>query len=220
MGQKIHPYGFRVGVTKGWQSRWYASKKDFGNFLVEDARIRRHIHESLKHAGVPRIEIERSVDEVRILIHAAQPGRVIGRKGAEVDRLKAEVEEFLKKKVIINIKEVKKPELDPQLVAEGIADQLIRRFSFRRAMRRAVESVLQAGALGVKVRVGGRLGGSEMSRYERYIVGQLPLQTLMADVEYGFAEAKTTYGVIGVKVWIYRGMIDRNEEGTARAANA
>ena len=217
MGQKIHPYGFRVGITRGWQSRWYASKKNFGDFLVEDARIRRYIHESLKHAGIPRIEIERSADEVRILIHAAQPGRVIGRKGAEVDRLKADVQEMLKKKVTINIKEVSKPELDPQLVAEGIADQLLRRYSFRRAMRRAIESVRQAGALGVKVRVGGRLGGSEMSRFERYIVGQLPLQTLDANVEYGFAEAKTNYGVIGIKVWIYMGKIEKEP---ARAFDA
>lgn len=217
MGQKIHPYGFRVGITRGWQSRWYASKKNFGNFLVEDARIRSYIHESLKHAGIPRIEIERTADEVRILIHAAQPGRVIGRKGAEVDRLKADVQEMLKKKVAINIKEIPKPELDSQLVAEGIADQLLRRYSFRRAMRRAIESVRQAGALGVKVRVGGRLGGSEMSRFERYIVGQLPLQTLDADVEYGFAEAKTNYGVIGIKVWIYKGKIEKE---TPRAFDA
>ncbi len=220
MGQKIHPYGFRVGVTRGWLSRWYAAKKDFGNFLVEDARIRGYIQKSLKHAGVPRIEIERSGNEVRILIHAAQPGRVIGRKGAEVDRLKADIEGILKKKISINIKEVEKPELDPQLVAEGIADQLLRRYSFRRAMRRAIESVRQAGALGVKIRVGGRLGGAEMSRFERYIVGALPLQTLDANLEYGFAEAKTTYGVIGIKVWIYRGKIKKDEKEAARAADA
>ena len=219
MGQKIHPYGFRVGVTRGWQSRWDASKKDFGNFLVEDARIRRYIHDSLKHAGIPLIEIERSGDEVRVLIHAAQPGRVIGRRGAEVDRLKAEMQEMLKKKVAVNIAEVQKPELDPQLVAEGIAEQLLRRYSFRRAMRRAMDSVRQAGALGVKIRVGGRLGGSEMSRFERYIAGALPLQTLDADVRYGFTEAKTNYGVIGIKVWIYRGTIEKEKE-TPRAANA
>ncbi|GAH50948.1 unnamed protein product, partial [marine sediment metagenome] len=178
------------------------------------------IHGSLKHAGIPLIEIERSGDEVRILIHAAQPGRVIGRRGAEVDRLKAEIQDILNRKVTINIKEVEKPELDPQLVAEGIADQLVRRYAFRRAMRRAMESVRQAGALGVKIRVGGRLGGSEMSRFERYIAGALPLQTLDADVQYGFAEAKTTYGIIGVKVWIYRGKIEKEKEETVRAINA
>jgi small subunit ribosomal protein S3 len=207
MGQKIHPYGFRVGVTRPWLSRWYADKKTYGRYLVEDQKIRRYIKQRLHRTGIPAVEIERMGEEVKIVLNTARPGIVIGPKGAEVDRLKDEVEKLTGKKVTINIKEVNRPDVNGQLVAESIAEQLAKRASFRRTMKKAVENVLSAGGEGIKVICKGRLGGAEIARSERYVKGKLPLQTLDADISYGFAESRTTYGVIGVKVWIYNGMM-------------
>jgi len=211
VGQKVHPYGFRVGITRPWVSRWYARKKDYGNFLVEDQRIKKFIKSRLKQAGLSKIEIERTGDETRVFLFTSRPGVVIGKKGAEIDKIREELQKFSKdgsgKKVQVNIREITKPEMDAQLVAEGIAEQLLKRASFRRAMKKAVEATMAQGALGVKVIVSGRLGGAEIARTEPYMVGSLPLHTLTADVEYGFAEAATNYGVIGVKTWIYKGKI-------------
>jgi len=215
VGQKVHPYGFRVGITRPWVSRWYARKKDFGKYLVEDQRIKKFIKSRLKQAGLSKIEIERTGDETRVYLYTSRPGVVIGKKGSEIDKMREELQKFAKdgsgKKVQVNIKEITKPEMDAQLVAEGIAEQLLKRASFRRAMKKAVEATMAQGALGVKVIVAGRLGGAEIARTEPYMVGSLPLHTLTADVEYGFAEAATTYGVIGVKVWIYKGKIQKQE---------
>jgi small subunit ribosomal protein S3 len=204
VGQKVHPYGFRIGFNKPWRSRWYAEKK-YADLLHEDLELRRVLKRKLGHAGVSGIEIERAANKLKVNILTSRPGIIIGRKGVEVDRLKDEIRKRTQREVFINILEIDKPEVDPQLVAESIAMQLVRRVAFRRAMRKAVESAQRFGAKGVKVRVGGRLGGSEIARSEWYLEGQLPLHTLRADVGYGFSEARTTYGVIGVKVWIYRG---------------
>jgi len=204
MGQKVHPYGFRIGVNKTWRSRWYSEKK-YAELLHEDLELREDLKKKLGHAGVSAIEIERAANKLKVNILTSRPGIIIGRKGVEVDRLKEEIRQRTNREVFINILEIDKPEVDPQLVAEAIAMQLTRRVAFRRAMRKAVESAQRFGAKGIKVRVGGRLGGAEIARSEWYLEGQLPLHTLRADVGYGFAEAKTTYGIIGVKVWIYRG---------------
>jgi small subunit ribosomal protein S3 len=204
VGQKVHPYGFRIGINKTWRSRWYAEKK-YAELLHEDLALRDDLKQKLGHAGVSAIEIERAANKLKVNILTSRPGIIIGRKGVEVDRLKDEIRKRTNRDVFINILEIDKPEIDPQLVAESIGMQLVRRVAFRRAMRKAVESALRFGAKGVKVRVGGRLGGAEIARSEWYLEGQLPLHTLRADVGYGFAEARTTYGVIGVKVWIYRG---------------
>lgn len=204
MGQKVNPFGFRIGINKTWRSRWYAEKK-YAELLHEDLKLRDDLKKQLGHAGVSQIEIERAANKLRVNIHTSRPGIIIGRKGAEVDRLKEEIRKRTNRDVFINILEIDKPEVDPQLVAEAIGTQLIRRVAFRRAMRKAVESALRFGAKGIKVRVSGRLGGAEIARSEWYLEGQLPLHTLRADVGYGFAEAKTTYGIIGIKVWIYRG---------------
>ncbi len=204
MGQKVHPYGFRIGINKTWRSRWYAEKK-YAELLHEDLKLRGDLKRGLGHAGVSAIEIERAANKLKVNILTSRPGIIIGRKGVEVDRLKDEIRQRTKRDVFINILEIDKPEVDPQLVAESIAMQLIRRIAFRRAMRKAVESALRFGAKGIKVRVAGRLGDSEIARSEWYLEGQLPLHTLRADVGYGVTEARTTYGVIGVKVWIYRG---------------
>lgn len=212
MGQKVHPYGFRVGITRPWISRWYARKKDFGVFLVEDQKIKKFIKSRLKQAGLAKIEIERTGDETRIFLHTSRPGVVIGKKGAEIDKIREELQKFSKdsgKKVQVNIREITKPELDAQLVAESVAEQLLKRASFRRAMKKAVEGCMSQGALGVKLMVSGRLGGAEIARQEPYMVGSLPLHTLTADIEYGFAEAATNYGVIGVKCWVYKGKIKK-----------
>ena len=206
MGQKVHPYGFRLGYTKDWRSRWFATK-DYADLLHEDIALREEIRERLRHAGISRVDIERAANKLKIDIHTARPGIVIGRKGAEVDRLKREVEQRTGREVFINIQEVHRPELDAQLVAENVAMQLERRVAFRRAMRKAVESSQRFGAEGVKIRCGGRLGGLEIARAEWYLHGKLPLHTLRADIDYGFAEARTTYGRIGVKVWLYNGEI-------------
>ncbi|MCG3113511.1 MAG: 30S ribosomal protein S3 [Candidatus Manganitrophus sp.] len=206
MGQKVHPIGFRLGYIKTWSSRWYA-EKDYAKLLHEDLKIRKIVKKKLYHAGVARVEIERSGNQIRITIHTARPGIIIGRKGAEVDKLKVELEAMTKKQVYINIKEIKKPELDAQLVAENIAMQLEKRVAYRRAMKKAVASSLRLGALGIKVYCAGRLAGAEIARTEWYREGRVPLHTLRADIDFGLAEAATTMGQIGVKVWIYRGEI-------------
>jgi len=204
VGQKVHPYGFRIGVNKTWRSRWYAEKK-YADLLHEDLRLRADLKRRLGHAGVSGIEIERAANKLKVNILTSRPGIIIGRKGVEVDRLKDEIRRRTGRDVFINILEIDKPEVDAQLVAEAIGMQLVKRVAFRRAMRKAVESAQRFGARGIKVRVGGRLGGSEIARSEWYLEGQLPLHTLRADLDYGFAEARTTYGVIGIKVWMYRG---------------
>lgn len=204
MGQKTHPFGFRLGYTRTWNSRWYA-KKDFAKLLREDVEIRETVKKRLYHAGISRVEIERSGDQVKIIIHTARPGIIIGRKGAEVDKLKASLEQKYSRVVYVMVKEIKKPELDAQLVAENIATQLEKRVSFRRALKRSVAAALRLGAKGVRVCCAGRLGGNEIARTEWYREGCVPLHTLRADVEYGFAEARTTMGQIGVKAWIYKG---------------
>jgi small subunit ribosomal protein S3 len=204
VGQKVNPYGFRIGFNKTWRSRWYASKK-YAELLHEDLRLRRELKKRLGHAGVSAIEIERAANKLKVNILTSRPGIIIGRKGAEVDRLKDDIKKRTQRDVFINILEIDKPEIDAQLVSEAIAMQLEKRVAFRRAMRKAVESAQRFGAKGVKVRVGGRLAGAEIARTEWYLEGRLPLHTLRAEIDYGFAEARTTYGVIGVKVWIYRG---------------
>ena len=204
MGQKVHPYGFRIGINKTWRSRWYAEKK-YADLLHEDLRLREDLKRRLGHAGVSGIEVERAANKLKVNILTSRPGIIIGRKGVEVDRLKDEIRKRTGRDVFINILEIDKPEVDAQLVAEAIGMQLVKRVAFRRAMRKAVESAQRFGARGIKVRVGGRLGGSEIARSEWYLEGQLPLHTLRSDVDFGFAEARTTYGVIGIKVWMYRG---------------
>lgn len=221
MGQKVHPIGFRLGITKGWRAKWYADK-GYGDLLKEDLQIRKHIKEKLYHAGISTIEIERvaatKAGRVKIDIWTARPGLVIGKKGAEVEALKRELEQMTSKEVIINIKEVRRPELDAQLVAENIAFQIERRVSHRRAMKRAISMAMKLGAQGIKVACAGRLGGAELARREWYREGRLPLQTLRADIDYGFAVAKTKYGTIGVKVWIYKGEVVPEEEGADASA--
>ena len=206
MGHKVHPYGFRLGFNKTWRSRWFA-KHDYASLLHEDLDLKRMLKERLKAAGVSSIEIDRAGNKLRITIRTARPGIIIGRKGAEIDKLKQEVQKRTHREVFIDIQEVYKPELDAQLVAESIALQLEKRVAFRRTMRKAVDSALRFGCKGIKVRVSGRLNGAEIARSEWYLQGQLPLHTLRADIDYGFAEAFTTYGVIGSKVWIYKGEI-------------
>ena len=204
MGQKVHPTGFRLGFNKTWSSNWFA-RREFADLLHEDLLLRQYIKKTLYHAGVSKITIERASQRCRIDIWAARPGIIIGKRGSEVDKLRSDLQKRTGKQVHINIKEVRKAEADSQLVAENIALQLIRRVGFRRAMKRAVTSALRFGVRGIKVAVSGRLGGSEMSRCEWVREGQIPLHTLRADIDYGFAEARTTYGVIGVKVWVYKG---------------
>ena len=206
MGQKVNPHGLRVGVIKGWDSRWYA-EADFADKLVEDYNIRTFLKKKLYSAGISKIEIERSADRVKIIIYTAKPGVVIGKGGAEIEKLKVELTKFTANKVMVDIKEVKKPDADAQLVAENIASQLENRISFRRAMKSSMSRTMKAGALGVKTSVSGRLGGADMARTEFYSEGTIPLQTLRADINYGFAEADTTYGKVGVKVWIYQGEV-------------
>ncbi|MGD8376545.1 MAG: 30S ribosomal protein S3 [Acidobacteriota bacterium] len=204
MGQKVHPYGFRLGFNKTWHSRWFAEKK-YSELLHEDLDLRRRLKQRLSHAGISDIEIERAANKLKINILTSRPGIIIGRKGSEVDKLRDDVQKRTGREVFINILEIQKPELDAQLVAESIAMQLEKRVAFRRAMRKAMESASRFGAKGIKVMCGGRLGGHEIARSEWYLEGQLPLHTLRSDVDYGVATAKTTYGVIGVKVWIYKG---------------
>lgn len=206
MGQKVHPVGLRLGIVRTWNSRWFA-KKEFPSFIAEDKKIRDFISKRLHHAGVSKIDIERAANKIRIKIYTARPGMVIGKKGSEIESLRTEVERMVNREVMIDIQEVRKPEVDAQLVAANVAAQLERRVSFRRAMKRAVTSALRFGALGVKVLCAGRLGGAEMARREWYREGRVPLHTLRADIEYGFIEATTTYGTIGVKVWIFKGEV-------------
>ena len=207
MGQKVNPHGLRVGIIKDWDSRWYADGKDFSDNLVEDYKIREFLKKRLYSAGISKIEIERSTDRVRVLVYTAKPGVVIGKGGAEIEKLKDELSGFSTKKVLVDIKEVKRPDSDAQLVAENIAEQLERRISFRRAMKSCMGRAMKAGAKGIKTSVSGRLGGADMARTEFYSEGNIPLQTLRADIDYGFAEADTTYGKIGVKAWIYHGEV-------------
>lgn len=204
MGQKVHPYGFRLSFNRTWHSRWFAVY-GYGDMLLEDLKLRTQLKQRFFHAGVSKIEIERAANKMRIRIKASKPGIIIGRKGSEVDKLKKELERDTGKEIYIDIQEINKPELDAQLVAESVAIQLERRIAFRRAMRKAVDSALRFGSEGIKVRCAGRLNGAEIARSEWYLFGKLPLHTLKADIEYGFAEAMTTYGVIGVKVWINKG---------------
>lgn len=206
MGQKVHPHGFRIGVIHDWDSRWFVPK-GYADTLHEDIRIRRIIKERFMHAGVSKIEIERAAKRAKVTIHTARPGIIIGKKGAEIEGLRRQLEEMTARQIVINIEEVKRPDLDATLVAENVAGQLLRRISFRRAMKRTVQSCMKAGALGVKIGCAGRLAGAEMARSEWFREGRVPLHTLRADIDYGTAEAKTKYGIIGIKVWIFRGEI-------------
>ena len=220
MGQKVNPHGLRVGVIKEWDSKWYA-EADFADNLVEDHKIRVYLKKKLYSAGVSKIEIERTSDRCKVIVYTAKPGVVIGKGGAEIDKLKEEVQKLSTKKVLVDVKEVKKPDRDAQLVAENIALQLENRVSFRRAMKSAMGRSLKAGAKGIKTQVSGRLGGAEIARSETYHEGTIPLQTIRADIDYGFAEAHTTYGRIGVKVWLYRGEVlrDTRRVGSRRDTN-
>lgn len=206
MGQKVNPHGLRVGIIKDWDSKWYA-EADFADYLVEDYKIRKYLKNKLYNSGVSKIEIERASDRVKVIIFTAKPGVVIGKGGAEIDKIKAEVQKFTSKKLVVDIKEVKRPDKDAQLVAENIALQLENRVSFRRAMKSSMTRTMRSGVKGIKTAVSGRLGGADMARTEFYSEGTIPLQTLRADIEYGFAEADTTYGKLGIKVWIYKGEV-------------
>lgn len=221
MGQKVHPHGMRVGVIKDWDAKWYANKKDFADNLIEDVELRKFVKKKLYRAGISRVQIERSTNRVKVNISTAKPGMVIGKGGAGINVLKAELEKLTKKTVLLNIQEVRVPDTDAQLVAENIADQLEKRISYRRAMKQSMQRAMKAGAKGIKTMCGGRLNGAEIARSERYREGTIPLQTLRADIDYGFAEADTTYGKIGVKVWIYKGEVlpaakNRPVEGGAK----
>ncbi len=207
MGQKVNPHGLRVGVIKDWESRWYADAADFSDNLVEDYKIREFLKKKLYHAGISKIEIERSADRVKVLVYTAKPGVVIGKGGAEIEKLKGELSKYSTKKVLVDIKEIKRPDNDAQLVAENIATQLENRISFRRAMKSCMGRAMKSGAKGIKTSCSGRLGGADMARTETYNEGTIPLHTLRADIDYGFAEANTTYGKVGVKTWIYQGEV-------------
>ena len=216
MGQKVNPHGLRVGVIKDWDSRWYAEGNDFADNLVEDYNIRKFLKKKLDAAAISKIDIERAADRVKVIIYTAKPGVVIGKGGAEIDKLKAEIQKYTSKKLFVDIKEIKRPDKDAQLVAESIASQLENRVSFRRAVKQAMQT-MRAGALGIKASVGGRLSGADIARTEFYSEGTIPLQTIRADIDYGFAEADTTYGKLGIKVWIYKGEVlpqRKNKEGS------
>ncbi len=212
MGQKVNPIGFRLGIHRNWDSRWFAGR-EYSDFVLEDHNIRKFLKRRLFQAGVSRIEIERAANKIRIKIHTARPGLVIGKKGVEIENLKKELEKKINRETMIDIQEVRKPEVDAQLVAENVALQLVRRISFRRAMKKAVSSALRFGALGIKIGCSGRLGGAEMARREWYRKGRVPLHTIRADIDYGFAEAFTTYGVVGVKVTLFKGEILPDKKG-------
>ncbi|KAA2264731.1 30S ribosomal protein S3 [Solihabitans fulvus] len=220
MGQKINPHGFRLGITTDWKSRWYADKQ-YAEYVAEDVKIRKMLGRGMERAGISKVEIERTRDRVRVDIHTARPGIVIGRRGAEADRIRGELEKLTKKQVQLNILEVKNPESDAQLVAQGVAEQLSNRVAFRRAMRKAIQSAMRSSQVkGIRVQCGGRLGGAEMSRSEHYREGRVPLHTLRADIDYGFFEARTTFGRIGVKVWIYKGDVVGGRRESAAVAEA
>lgn len=213
MGQKVHPVGFRTGITEPWKSRWYASKKDFRDLLLEDVRVRKFLKTKYRAAAIPKVEIERTRDEVKVILHSARPGVIIGRKGQEVDRLQDELQELLGRRVNLKVEEVGHPEIQAQLIAEDIADQLSKRAAFRRTLKRALETTMGAGAKGVKIQLAGRLGGAEMSRCEKAIAGSMPLSTLRAKIDYGFCEAPTAQGNIGVQVWVNQGMYEESGDG-------
>jgi small subunit ribosomal protein S3 len=216
MGQKVHPYGLRVGYIYDWKSRWFSNKYDFPRLLVEDIKLKKHIKKALASAAVSKVEVERASDKIRVLIFSARPGIIIGRRGAEIEKLKEELQAITGKEVMIDIKEIKNPNADAQLVAENIALQIEKRIPHKRAMKKAIQNALDSGAKGAKIICGGRLGGAEIARRESYRIGSIPAQTLRADVDYGFAEALTKYGLIGVKVWIYKGdkILDKQVEET------
>jgi small subunit ribosomal protein S3 len=218
LGQKVHPIGFRLGIIRTWDSRWFAGK-DYAALVYEDYKIRRFVKEKLGHAGISRVEIERAADKAKIRIHTARPGIVIGKKGAEIESVKKALEKLIKREVMVDIFEVRKPEVDAQLLAENVVGQLERRVAFRRAMKRAVGSAMKFGAQGIRIQCAGRLGGAEMARREWYREGRVPLHTLRADIDFGFAEAKTTYGVIGVRVLLFKGeVLDEAKEAQVPAA--
>ena len=214
MGQKVNPHGLRVGVIKQWDSRWFAKDEEFGDTLVSDYKIRKYLKEKLQAAGTPKFEIERDRMRVRVFVHCAKPGMVIGRGGAEIEKLRTELEAMIGRPVVVNVVEIKNPDINAQLVAESIASQLENRIAFRRAMKQAIGRTMRLGAKGIKISCGGRLGGAEIARTEHYHDGTIPLQTIRADIDYGFYEANTTYGKIGIKVWIYKGEI-LNDNGNA-----
>ena len=216
MGQKVNPHGLRVGIIKDWDSRWFANSKDFGDTLVADYNLRKMLKKKLYGAGIPKIEIERDASRVRINLHCAKPGMVIGKGGSEIDKLRVQCEALLKKPVHINIVEIKSPDMNAQLIAESIAQQLEKRISFRRAMKQAIGRAMRFGAKGIKTQCSGRLGGAEIARSEMYHEGTIPLQTLRADIDYGFAEAATTYGRVGVKVWLYKGEVLQDNRKSRR----
>ena len=207
MGQKVNPHGLRVGVIKEWDSKWYANKKTFNEYLLEDHKIREYVKKKLFISGVSKVEIERAANKIKVSVYTAKPGMVIGRGGSGVEELRVQLEKLTKKGVVVNVEEIKVPELNAQLVAENIAAQLERRVTFRRAMKQAIQRTMRMGAKGIKTAVSGRLGGADMARTEGYSEGTIPLQTLRADIDYGFAEANTTYGKLGVKVWLYKGEV-------------
>ncbi len=224
MGQKVHPLALRLGYTKNWRSLWFAERKDYAKNIKEDFKIREYIRAKFVQAAVSMIVVERVAEQIKVRIHSARPGVIIGRRGADIDKLRAELKDITKKdmdKIIVDIQEIKNPNLDAQLVAQSVAFQLEKRVAFRRAMKRAIETSRQSGAKGIKIRCAGRLGGAEMARTEKYHEGKVPLQTLRADIDYGFTEAKTAYGLLGIKVWIYKGdVIKDQEEIEAQAAAA
>jgi len=220
MGQKVHPIGFRLSSIEPWRSRWYAGKKDFGRLVIQDDRIRKFIFKEYKAAGIPRIEIERTGEAVNVIVHTARPGVLVGRKGVRVDQLKEELQKITGMTCHLTVREIKRPELEAALVAEVVAEALEKRMAFRRAMKKAIQTTMQAGAKGVKVEINGRLGGAEMARQAKEREGQVPLSTLRSNIDYGTARALTTYGVIGVKVWIYKGDIERGQRIDFQAQQA
>ena len=217
MGQKVNPTGFRTGIMIGWKSRWYASKQEFSSLLIEDQKLRAFIKGKYRFAGIPKIEIERTRDEVKVIMHTARPGIIIGRKGQEVERLQNELQELVGRRINIKIEEIARPEIQAQLVAEDISEQLSKRASFRRVMKRAMDTTMEAGAKGIKIQLAGRLGGSEMARREKTNAGSIPLSTLRAKIDYGFTEAKTAQGHIGVQVWVNQGMYQEDQTDGADA---
>jgi small subunit ribosomal protein S3 len=217
MGQKVNPVGFRTGIMVDWKSRWFASKQEFADLLIEDQKLRKFIKTKYKIASIPKVEIERTRDEVKVILYTARPGVIIGRKGQEVERLQAELQDLVGRRINIKIEEVSRPEIQAQLVAEDIAEQLAKRASFRRTMKRAMETTMDAGAKGIKIQLAGRLGGAEMARREKQISGSIPLSTLRAKIDYGFAESKTAQGHIGVQVWVNQGMYQEGDDHGADA---